>query len=177
VSATSGSLTITIDTTAPAPTSVVLANGSGTAAMIDAGDTGTITYSEEMRPSTFCSTWADNSTTQTLTNVTITIGDSGGNDLLNISTASCTFGLGTWGLGDYVGGGGATSATFVNSTVTWNPTAKTLTVTIGTLNTFNTIKTGVSQRAQEYTPNAARTDLAGNAIGTSKFTHPTATGF
>jgi hypothetical protein len=173
VSVSSSGLVITIDTTKPTPTSVVLANG-GVAQKVDTGDTGTITYSEEMRASTFCSAWADNSTTQSLTNATITISDSGGTDLLSISTPTCTFGLGTWGLGDYVGGG---AATFTGSTVTWNPTARTLTVTIGTLNTFSTIKTLVAADPQEYTPNASRTDLAGNSIVTSKFTHPTATGF
>jgi hypothetical protein len=175
-SAASAALVITVDTTAPAPTGVVLANG-GIAGQIDTGDTGTISYSEEMRASTFCSAWADTSTTQTLTNATITIGDNKGTDTLSVSSSSCTFGLGTWVLGDYVGGGGSTSATFINSTITWNPTAKTLTVTIGTLNTFNTIKSGVSAVAQVYTPSAALTDLAGNAIGTSAFTNPTVSGF
>ena|SRR5436190_6670973 len=130
-----------------------------------------------MRASTFCSAWVDNSTTQALTNATITIGDNSSTDTLSISTSSCTFGLGTWVIGDYVGGGGATSATFINSTVTWNPVARTLTVTIGTLNTSTTIKTGVAQVAQKYTPAAARTDLAGNAIVTTVFTNPTASGF
>jgi hypothetical protein len=172
-SSSSAGRVITIDTTAPAVASVVLANG-GVAQTIDTGDTGTITFSEEMRASTFCSAWADSSTTQSLTNATITIGDAGGADTLSITTSSCTFGLGTWVLGDYVGGG---PATFINSTVTWNPTAKTLTVTLGTLNTFSTIKTAVVPKAQVYTPNAARTDLAGNPIATTKFTDVTATGF
>ncbi len=176
VSSSSTGLTITIDTTKPAPTSVVLANG-GVAQKIDSGDTGTITFSEAMRPSTFCSAWADNSTPQSLTNATITITDAGGSDTLSVSSSSCTFGLGTWVIGDYVGGGGGSTATFTNSTVAWNPGARTLTVTIGTLNTFVTIKTGVAQLAQVYTPNAARTDLAGNAVVTTTFTNPTASGF
>ena len=176
VSTASGSVVVTIDTTQPSVTSVVIANGPNVAAKMDAGDTGVVTFSEQMDATTFCSTWT-NSGTQTLTNVTITIADSGGSDLLNVSTPSCTFGLGTWLLGDYVGGGGATSATFINSTILWDPTAKTISITVGTLNTFSTIKTGVSQVAQKYTASAARTDLAGNGIITSQFTHPTATGF
>ncbi|HJQ42105.1 MAG TPA: Ig-like domain-containing protein, partial [Jatrophihabitantaceae bacterium] len=117
-SAASAGLVITVDTTAPAPTGVVLANG-GVAGRIDTGDTGTITYSEPMRASTFCSAWADNATTQTLNNATVTISDAGGSDTLSLSTSSCTFGLGAWVVGDYVGGG---PATLTNSTVTWNPT-------------------------------------------------------
>jgi hypothetical protein len=173
VSASSGSIVVTIDTTAPAPTSVVLANG-GTAAKVDTGDTGTVTFSEAIRATTFCSAWADNSTTQSLTNATVTIGDSTNADTLTISSSSCTFGLGTWVLGDYVGGG---AATFINSTVTWNPVAKTLSVTLGTLNTSSTIKTGVAQVAQKLTPSVGRTDLAGNAITTTLFTNGTASGF
>ncbi len=174
-SATSGSVVVTVDTTQPTVTGIVIANGN-VAAKIDTGDTGTVTFSEQMDATTFCSTWT-NTGTQTLTNATITIGDSGGSDTLSVATTSCTFGLGTWLLGDYVGGGGATSATFINSTISWNPTTRTISITIGTLNTSSTIKTGVAQAAQKYTGNAARTDLAGNSIVTTQFTHPTATGF
>jgi hypothetical protein len=174
-SGASAGLTVTIDATVPVPVDVVLANGN-VAKKIDTGDTATIQYSEAVRASTFCTAWSDGGSTQSLTNATVTVGDSGGNDTLTVTTASCTFRLGTIIAGDYVGGGGATSATFTSSNVTWDPTARTLTITLGTLGVSNTIKTNVTAVAPRYTPVTNLTDLAGNAMAATQFTDPTATG-
>lgn len=171
ISVSSGSVVVTIDTTQPSVTGVVIADGPGVAGTVDAGDTGTLTYSETMNATTFCSTWT-NSGTQTLTNVTVTIVE--GADTLSVSTVSCTMGLGLWFVGDYVDGG---NATFTNSTVSWNPTTNQISVTLGALGTFTAFKTGVSPAVNEYTGSAPRADLAGNPIVTTKFTAPAASGF
>ncbi len=170
-STSSGSVVVTIDTTQPSVTGVVIANGPNLAGQVDVGDTGTVTFSEQMNATTFCSIWT-NSGTQTLTNVTVTIVD--GADTLTVSTPSCTMALGLWFVGDYVDAG---SATFINSTVSWNPTTFKISVTLGTLNTFTGIRTAVSAAVNEYTGSAPRADLAGNAIVTTKFTAPAPSGF
>ena len=170
VSVSSSSVVVTIDTTPPSVTGIVISNGPNIAGTVDAGDIGTVTFSEQMNATTFCSIWT-NSGTQTLTNVTVTIAD--GADTLTVATASCTMSLGLWFVGDYVAG----NATFTNSSVSWDPTTFKITVTLGTLNTFTTIKSGVLAVANEFTGSAPRTDLAGNAIVTTKFTAPAPSGF
>src|SRR5262249_44567009 len=85
--------TICIDKTAPAPTNVVLANG-GIAGTADAGDTLTITYSEQLDASTLCSTWT-NSGTQAISGngtVVVQVADSGTNDTLTISSVGANCG-------------------------------------------------------------------------------------
>ena len=80
-----GASTICIDKTAPAPTNVVLAN-AGTAGTAASGDTLTITYSEVLDATTFCSTWA-NGSTQTImgASVVVQIADTGANDTLTVT--------------------------------------------------------------------------------------------
>ena len=102
---------ICIDKTAPAPTNVALANGAGgTTGTADTRDTLTITYSEQLDASTFCSTWG-NTTNPSITgnNAVIQIADTGSNDTLTITGVSgaCagTFHLGSIALGgNYVTG-------------------------------------------------------------------------
>jgi hypothetical protein len=84
------SLTVTVDTTGPAPTDVTLTNGSGTAQTLDTGDKATITYSEQLMASSFCSVWTSNSTTQTLSDATVTLAEANRSDSLTVSTPSCT---------------------------------------------------------------------------------------
>jgi hypothetical protein len=173
VSAASSGVTVTIDTTVPTPIDVVLSNG-GVAQKVDAGDKVTITYSEQLLASSFCTTWTSNSTTQTLSNATVTVGDATTADTVTVTTPSCTFRLGTIVTGDYVGGG---AATFTSSTLAWDPAAKSLTVTLGTLGTSSTIKTAVTTVVPKYTPVVNLTDLAANAMAATQFPDPTATGF
>src|SRR5205807_1683114 len=65
VSASSGSVTVTIDTTVPTVTAAKLANGGPLSGKADSGDTATFTFSEQLNATTLCSTWT-NSGTQTL---------------------------------------------------------------------------------------------------------------
>jgi hypothetical protein len=179
VSATNGAgtntgnqtITLTLDNTKPAPVDVTLANGIGTPGTADTGDTDTITYSEQLNASSICSAWT-NSGLQTLTNATVTLTNSGGKDLLSVATASCSFNFGSQQVGDYV----SANASFTSSTVAWDPTAKTLTITLGTT-ASGALKTGVATFKQVYTPVAAITDLVGNTMATTAFTDTTATGF
>jgi hypothetical protein len=172
VSAASAGVTVTIDTTKPVPVDVALANG-GVAQQIDTGDTVTITYSEQLNATSLCSAWT-NSGTQSLNNVTVLLTDNGGTDGLTVSASpSCTFNLGTIVPGDYAK---KNNASFTSSTIAWNPAAKTLTITMGTM-VLNNIKTAVIAVAPTYTPVTALTDLAGNTMLATIFTDPAATGF
>ena len=170
VSTSSGSVTITIDATVPAVTAARLANGTGTAGTADAGDTATFTFSEQLNAASICSAW-NNTGPQTLTNATVTLTQAGTTDTLGVTTSSCTFNFGSDIVGNYV----TATATFTNSTVAWDPTARTLTVTLGTFSS-GTLTTGAAAK-QKYTPVAAITDLAGNAVSATLFTDGTATGF
>ena len=75
---------ICIDKTAPAPTNVVLANGNGTAGTADNRDTLTITYSEQLDATTFCSTWTNTGNqTSSGASIVVQIADTGSNDTLD----------------------------------------------------------------------------------------------
>jgi hypothetical protein len=167
-----GAATICIDKTAPAPTDVVLANG-GTVGTADSGDTLTITYSEQLDAATFCSSW-NNSGSQTLAGVTVSIAQSGSNDILSISAVgagSCggttNFHLTSVALGrNYV----TADRTFSGSQITWDPTARTLSIRLGTAS--GSVRTGVAVGTPTYTPSGSLKDIAGNTIVTSAFSAP-----
>jgi len=171
VSAASAGVTVTIDTVVPTVTDVTFTNGNVSGKM-DPGDTITITYSEQLNASTFCSAWTSNSTTQTLSNATVTVTNSLSADTVTVSTASCTFHLGTIVGSDYV----SANSTFTSSTLSWNPTTKVFTITMGTVGTSN-FKTGVTAVAPKYTPDAALADLAANTMVASQYTDGQVTGF
>ena len=169
--------TICIDKTAPAPTNVVLANG-GIAGTADSGDTLTVTYSEQLDATTFCSTWT-NSGTQTLSNTSIRvqIANNSTNDTLTITavgsncggTANFHFGSVALG-GNYV----STTRTFGSSLgasqITWDPSARTLTIKLGLAS--GAVSVGVSAGTPTYTPSSSLTDIAGNTINTNAFSAP-----
>jgi hypothetical protein len=174
VSPSSGGVTVTIDTTKPVPTDVTLANG-GIAQQIDSGDTVSITYSKQLNASSICSLWTSNSTTQSLSNATVTLTDSGATDGLTVTSASCTGGIsvGTVVPGDY---SKKNNVSFTSSTVTWNPSTNTLTITMGTM-VLNNFKTAVAAVAPQYTPDTGLADLAGNTMNATVFTDPQTSGF
>jgi hypothetical protein len=162
--------TTTIDNTRPAVVAVTLADG-GTAKQVDSGDTVTITYSEQLDAASFCSAWS-NAGPQTLSDVTVTITQSGTTDGLTVGTPSCTLHLGTIVPGDYV----SATTTFSSSTVSWNPATKQLTITVGTY-VSGTIRTGQAATKPKYTPDSALSDLAGNTVTATTFTDNTTSGF
>ena len=167
------SVTFTIDRTAPTATNVVLANG-GTLERADKGDSVTVTYSETMDASSFCSTWV-NGSTQTKSGtgggVVATITDNGASDTLSSVTASgCTFHFGTVALSaNYVSSTATFSGSGSNaSSVTWDPTARTLRIVFGALASGSTNLT-VLASTPSYTPDAVLKDTAGNAIGSGPY--------
>jgi hypothetical protein len=151
----------------PVATGVVVANG-GTAGRADAGDTVTIPYSEPIDATTFCSSWQNNGTTQSSTaSVTITFnGSASGSDKFdNTIVSGCSFNFGSVALGtNYVTAG---TATYAASTVSWNPSNNTLTISLGgtpTLGGGATLKTAVVAATPSYTPSGSLTDLGGQPI-------------
>jgi hypothetical protein len=168
-STASAGTVITVDTSVPTPSDVTLANG-GTSQRIDTGDTVSILYSEQLNASTFCSAWTSNSGTQTLSNVTVNIAN-GTTETLTLTTASCTFHLGSIVVANYV----SATSSFTSSTVTWNPTTKIIQITMGTFT--GSRNTGVIATAPKYTPDATLADLAGNTMAATQFTDPQSTGF
>ena len=116
--------------TQTAPTAVVLASGSG---QVSTNDTATVTFSGPLTSSTICSTWTGTGT-QTLTNATITfVNGTGGNPDTFTATAPGTTCSGGGNFGTVNSGGNYISGTvtFTGSTITWNPTADTLTFKMG----------------------------------------------
>ena len=177
------SVSFTIDTSAPTVTAVTLANGTagsvkGTA---DAGDTVTVTFSKVMDATTFCSSWTNNGLVQTLSGASAELQQNGASDTIgNVSVTVATgcggqlaFGTVNTG-GNYLQGG--TSAVFANSTVKWDPTSKTLTLTLGavTAGTSSGLNTGISPtKAATYTePTTGLKDVLGNLMaGDTATTH------
>jgi hypothetical protein len=118
-----------------------------------------------MSVSSFCSAWSDDAADQVLdddNDVTVRIGT---NDQLTVTSTSCTFNFGAIALGaNYVliinttfGGSGAN-----RSTIAWDASERTLTVTLGERSTFPLLTQASS--IATYTPNAAITDSSGTAI-------------
>ncbi len=174
------SATSVADRAAPVPTNVVLANG-GTAGRATKSDTVTVTYSETMDATSFCSAWS-NGANQTLSAnglVVVTINNVGLSDTLTVATTSgCSFNLGTIGLGaDYVNAPTTFSGNGGNASIlAWNPTAKTLTITLGT---GNGSQTSVGVSTPTYTPSTMLDDLAspGNTMTTALFSAPATSRF
>jgi hypothetical protein len=66
-----------------------------------------------------------------------------------------------------------------NGTVTWNPTTRKITITVGTLRAGGSaLLSGISaNKTAKFGPPAGLTDVAGNSLPTSSFTTPTLSGF
>ena len=155
-----------VDTTAPTVTNVTL-NNSGVLGQANDNDTAVVTFSDVMDATTFCGNWSNGSTQNVNGNnqVTVTITDSGSNDLLTVTWNTCGAGgshFGTVALNaNYVSTtrtfGGSASAD--RSEVTWNPATKQFTIQLGAPS--GTTLSSVVASTPSYTPDAALTDLAG----------------
>lgn len=165
-------VTFTMDVTSPAPTALALFDGDGF--VTPETDEVRITFSEPLKLSTVCSTWAgtgDQSLGGSGTVVTIT--ENGANDTVTVAASGCTLRVGSVASGgDYV----TATATFSGSTVaaesrvTWTAATRVLTIHLGSLAT-GTLNDKVQQPegTATYTPNAAITDVAGNPVTTTPF--------
>lgn len=161
-----GMATSTKDTVAPtAKVTLVNKNVLGTA---EKGDEVVITYSKTMNASSICSTWTDNSTNYNIN----------GNDLVTIQISSakvlsvtappvCQIGNvaldGAYTASSLLVFGGSGSNV---SSITWNYTSKTLTLTLGKLAPGTQASTLVGSGSPTVSPPAGVKDVVGNqAIG------------
>ncbi|UXM91522.1 Ig-like domain-containing protein [Paenarthrobacter sp. JL.01a] len=162
-----GTATSSKDATAPTVTNVQLGNGTGgTVGKIDTGDTVTITFSEPLTASTICSTWTSN-TGQTLSGdsqvkVNISTGS-----VMTLSTPGCaSSSVGSVTLGASYNNGSTVLTYSGDSKLVWNPTSKTLTVTLGSTVTGTPSNASRNQFPAVYTPVGQLTDVAANPLGT-----------
>ncbi|HET6171779.1 MAG TPA: Ig-like domain-containing protein, partial [Gaiellales bacterium] len=169
---TSAPVLAEVQNAAPTATTVQLLDSAGTAGKAEQGDRIVATFSETLRVSTMCSTWSGDFSDQTLAalgDVTVSVADGGvANDTLTVTSASCAFHFGTINLGSasYATGGNVTfsgSTTADKSTIAWNATTRTLTITLGHSAGTGTAGT-VAGSAATYTPDAAIKNGFGTAI-------------
>ncbi|MFN2606530.1 MAG: hypothetical protein ABR511_01345 [Acidimicrobiales bacterium] len=169
-------------TVRPSIASVTLQNGGSTQGRIEAGDKIVITFSQRMRVSSFCSAWTGDTANQGVTgngDVTVTLADGGAaNDTMTVGVAGSvcpTWNFGTIDLGatSYVSGGQATFNGSGNgkSTIDWNATTFTLTVTLGSKAGSGTVGT-VTSSTPVLNLSTAITDPTGLSVGNSPFTLP-----
>jgi hypothetical protein len=157
------SLTVVVRV-APGVSSMQLLNSAtGTAGRLGQGDRAVITFSQPVNPQTLCSAWgtSGNQSLGASDNVVATLTNVANNDTLTVTSSTCTFNLGSIGLGN--GGYTTANATFGSgagaSTITWTAATNTLTITLGAT-TSSTLAT-VASSAAVYTPAAAITDPFG----------------
>lgn len=168
---TSGSVTFTIDRTAPSPTALALFDAGG--ALTPGTDEIRITFSEPLDVASVCSAWTGTAD-QTLggSGVVVTITDNVVNDIVTVVAGACTLHVGSVATGrDYV----LLTSTFAGSTaatesrVTWTGASRLLVVHIGSLASGLANPLPQSAATATYTPDAAITDRAGNSVVTTPF--------
>ena len=167
------------DVSSPTVTGVQLNNGGATPGKVEKGDSVTITFSEPINPTTICSVWANNTT-----NVQTQAGNNADNVIVNVSSTNTLTvtgaGCPTLRVGSVALGGNYTSSAISfsgnggnASSLSWNPTARTLTITLGSgtagSNTVSTSPTPVPS----YTPASGITDIASNPLSTNTVTGAT----
>jgi hypothetical protein len=161
---TTTSATVTsrrVDNTVPTGTNVQVANGSGTAHKMDAGDTLTFTWSEQISSSSILSGWTGTSTT-----VTVRVTDNSSNDTLSIWDAANTTRLRITGASDLTLRADRTTSAGAVFTATAVQSGSSVTITLGALQS-GTSKTKTKTQAMAWTPSVFATDLAGNAVSST----------
>lgn len=160
-----GAATSTKDTVAP--TAKVTLSDQGTAGTAEKGDKVVITYSETMNASSICSAWTSNSLNYTINGndlVTIQISPA---KILTVSTTGCSTlrigdvaldGMYTTNAAPLVFGGSGGNV----SSIAWNFTQKTLTLTLGKLAPGTQSLTSVGTGSPTVVPPAGAKDVAGN---------------
>jgi hypothetical protein len=175
---TSATNTFTVDTTTPTVSSVALVNHGSTTGRVDASDTIVVTFSEQMKVSSFCSTWVsgdgNNQSLASNNDVTVTLTDGGAsNDSISVSSGTCSFNFGTVNLGStaYITGGTRTfsGSGSSKSSIASDATAHTLTITLGSSDSNGSVAT-VTSSVATYTPSASIADSAGNSGVAAKST-------
>lgn len=139
---------------APSVTNITLTN-SGTLGQVNVGDSFTIEFSSALDPQSICSGFtSDASGVQTATGMKLIF-----NGTPNVISVSETGTCGTSNLGTLQVGGSTGSTRYsqgnsisVNSTLAWNPAARTITVTFESIE--GQTRTGVDAVTAVYTPGA-----------------------
>ncbi|HXF37827.1 MAG TPA: hypothetical protein VNO17_11720 [Actinomycetota bacterium] len=155
--AVQGGFSVLVDNTPPAGADVQTANGGTTPGRAEAGDSVTFTFTERVDPGSVLAGWTGSATT-----VRVRIVDNGGNDLLEVRTAS---GAAALPLGSVALNGNHVTADrdFAGSTMT--QAGGTITVTLGTPSgATNAVN---AARTISWTPSAGATDAAGNPCTTT----------
>ena len=151
--------TFTVDTTRPTAVQFSPTNkAGGTAGRPEAGDTLTYEFSEAMAPGSILGNWTGSSTT-----VTVRLTNAANNDTITVLSGSTTVHVGSVATGgNFVTG----TLNFTGSTMVRSADGTSITITLGT--TTGTTKT-VAGTNMTWTPDAAATDLAGNAVSTTAY--------
>jgi hypothetical protein len=154
-------VTVTVDNVAPTAVDIQALNG-GTANTMDAGDTLTFTYSEQILPSSLLSGWDGSATA-----VTVRITNAGANDTLEVYDGANTTKVNLTAASlllsrDVV----STNATFA---ATLQRSGNGIVLTLGAL-TSGTLKNGVKKGWMTWAPSTAATDLAGNGVSAASVT-------
>lgn len=166
-----GTATSTKDVSSPTVTGVKLNNGGSTLGKVEQGDSVTLTFSEPLSANTICSAWTSNTTTQTQngngsSQVVVNISAA---DVLTVTGTACpSLRIGSVSLGgDYT----STALTFAGnnsngSSLIWNPTVNTLTITLGAGTSGGATLTSTTI-FPTYTPASGITDIASNPLATT----------
>jgi hypothetical protein len=159
---TSFSATAPSDAAAPVPVTFRLNNKSGgTNGRVEQGDYVTITYSEVMSVSSLCTNWSNDSVDHS-TSVTATMTNSGSSDYLRLGNNCANVGTMDTNA-SYL----TTTRTFSNTSVAWDVSAQTLTVTLGSPS--GSVSSNVSSTTPTYTPTTSLEDPYGNAMSATGF--------
>jgi hypothetical protein len=158
---TTSPVTVTVDNVAPTAVDIQALNG-GTANTMDAGDTLTFSYSEQILASSLLSGWDGSATA-----VTVRVTNSGGNDTLEVYNGANTTKVGL------TAAAMALNRDVVSSNATFSATLQqsggSVVVTLSAL-TSGTVKNGVKKGRIVWAPSTAATDLAGNAVSATSVT-------
>lgn len=160
------------DVSSPTVTGVQLNNGPGSnkVGKIEPLDSLTLTLSEPLSAKTICSAWTDDAVTQTQNaDNQVTVSISPTTNVLTVASTGCpVLRIGTVALGGTYNSSSTTTLTYKGtSSLQWNPTAKTLTITLGTTVSGSPNQGTQSAAAASYTPASGLTDVAGNPLATT----------
>ena len=174
--ATPGTASSVKDVVVPTVTKIALADAgttgknNSTRGKLDPGDNVTITFFEALDASTICTAWAAgaDATLNGSNQVTVNISPANSLSVTVAGTACATSRIGAVALGATYYGSGTLSygGTGVNaSALSWNATAKTLTITLGALVPGGSpSNANQSAAAPSFTPDSGIKDLAGNSL-------------
>ena len=161
---------INVNIAAPSPTSFTTTNGGNPAGAgrIQAKDSFSIAFSQQLDVGSLCSTWSGDNMAQSVNAdnaVTVNVNNNAsllGNDTITVTTSAnqCggSFRLGTVDLGSpgFLTGDATFAGAGANSSsITWNPGARTLTVTLGAQASGSALSRLNLSLTATYTPNAS----------------------